>query len=176
MKIFTTQLQGIFQKIQEQEDMNIEDAARLLAQAVIGDGNIYIYGNKEMEGILLEALYGPEPLPSAAPLFKNGKMADVSEADRILLVSRFSTDKEVVDLAKKLKEQGIQTVGISAVSDSETSNSLEQWTDIHIDIKLVKPLIPDEAGNRFGFPSLMAALYAYYVTTFTMKEILEDYV
>jgi uncharacterized phosphosugar-binding protein len=176
MKIFTTQLQGIFQKIQEQEDMNIEDAARLLAQAVIGDGNIYIYGNKEMEGILLEALYGPEPLPSAAPLFENGKMADVSEADRILLVSRFSTDKEVVDLAKKLKEQGIQTVGISAVSDSETSNSLEQWTDIHIDIKLVKPLIPDEAGNRFGFPSLMAALYAYYVTTFTMKEILEDYV
>jgi uncharacterized phosphosugar-binding protein len=176
MKIFTTQLQGIFQKIQDQEDMNIEDAARLLAQAVIGDGSIYIYGNKEMEAILLEALYGPEPLPSAAPLFENGKVADVSEADRVLVISRFSTDKEVVELAKTLKEQGIQTVGISALTASEEFDSLEQWTDIHIDIKLVKPLIPDEEGNRFGFPALMAALYAYYVTTYTMKEILEEYV
>ncbi|MGQ0519212.1 DUF2529 family protein, partial [Bacillus sp. D-CC] len=38
--------------------------------------------------------------------------------------------------------------------------SLERYTDVHIDTKLLKGLIPDDEGNRYGFPSLIV-LYQY---------------
>ena len=50
----------------EKEEFNIEDGARLLAQAAVGDGTIYIHGFGEMDGVTKEALEGVEPLPKAA--------------------------------------------------------------------------------------------------------------
>ena len=35
-------------------EMNIEDSARLLAQALVGDGFIYLHGTNEMEGVVAE--------------------------------------------------------------------------------------------------------------------------
>ena len=80
--------------------MNIEDSARLLAQALIGDGFIYLYGTNEMDGVVTEALFGAEPMKQAKRLFENGKEAEVTSADRVLLISRFSTDEAVVEIAK----------------------------------------------------------------------------
>jgi uncharacterized phosphosugar-binding protein len=174
LKIFMTQLSGYFKKIAEQEEFNLEDGARLLAQAVFGDGHIYIHGFHEMEAVVLEAIKGQEPMPKAKKLIENGALAKVNETDRILLVTRFSNDKEAIALAQLLKEKGLQIVGLSAVVN-ESNLSLADYVDVHIDTKLVKPLIPDEDGNRFGFPAIMTALFAYYGLYFTMKEILEEY-
>lgn len=80
--------------------MNIEDSARLLAQALVGDGFIYLHGTNEMEGVVAEALFGAEPMKQAKRLFENGKEAEVTSADRVLLISRFSTDEAVVEIAK----------------------------------------------------------------------------
>lgn len=49
-KIFTTQLIGRLQKISEQE-LDIEDAARLLAQALVGEGSIYIFGENDLRSV-----------------------------------------------------------------------------------------------------------------------------
>lgn len=84
--------------------MNIEDSARLLAQALVGDGYIYLHGTNEMEGVVAEALFGAEPMKQAKRLFENGKEVEVTSADRVLLISRFSTDEEVVAIAKKFKQ------------------------------------------------------------------------
>ncbi|MFP3125425.1 DUF2529 domain-containing protein [Ectobacillus funiculus] len=173
LKIFSTQLSGYFKRIAEQEEMNIEDGARLLAQALIGNGSIYMHGMKEMEGVVLEALYGEEPLKGAKPLFKGGELAPITSADRVLLISRFSTDTEAVELARRLQTEGHFIVGVSAIK--EGMHSLEQFTDVHIDTKLIKGLIPDEDGSRFGFPSLIIALLAYYGLKFTMDEIMAEY-
>ena len=65
LKMFSTQLTGLFKSIMEKEEFNIEDAARLLTQAAVGEGTIYIYGFGEMEGVTNEALQGIEPLLKA---------------------------------------------------------------------------------------------------------------
>lgn len=84
--------------------MNIEDSARLLAQALVGEGFIYLHGTNEMEGVVAEALFGAEPMKQAKRLFENGKEVEVTSADRVLLISRFSTDEEVVAIAKNCKQ------------------------------------------------------------------------
>ncbi|HDR4571322.1 DUF2529 domain-containing protein [Bacillus cytotoxicus] len=173
LKIFSTQLSGYFTRISQKEEMNIEDSARLLAQALVGDGIIYLHGKNEMEGVVAEALYGAEPLPRAKHLIEHGKQAEVTSADRVLLISRFSTDEEVVSIAKKLQEEGHSIVGISAIQ--EGAESLEHFTDIHIDTRLLKGLIPNDEGNRYGFPSLILSLFAYHGLKFTIDEMIEEY-
>ncbi|MGD6831979.1 DUF2529 domain-containing protein [Sutcliffiella halmapala] len=178
LKIFTTQLQGVFGRIAGNEDFSFEDGARLLAQAVVGDGRIYIHGVKEMKGVEFEATQGAEPLPKAKLLSDLDSYHDLTDTDRALVVSRFSTDEEAIDTAKALKELGIEIVGISTVmaagTEGEANETLDSIADVHIDMKLKKPLIPGDDGERFGFPSSMAGLYAYYGLAFTIKEILDE--
>ncbi|WP_078543402.1 DUF2529 domain-containing protein [Litchfieldia alkalitelluris] len=174
MKIFSTQLQGLFNKIMEQEDLAVEDGARLLAQAVMGEGTIYIKGYHELEAIEIEATQGVEPLPSTSVLFIGNDIAEITERDRVLILSRSSADHEAIMLAKDCAEKGISTVAISSLVKDQV-DSLADFVDVHIDSKLTKPLIPDEDGNRFGFPSIMTALFAYYSLSFTLKEIIKEY-
>jgi hypothetical protein len=177
LKIFTTQLQGLFTKINDNEQNAMEDGARLLAQAAIGEGTIYVHGFAEMEAITLEATIGQEPLASAARLFDcdTKQMAEVTSVDRVLLITRYSTDEEALKLAQELVNNGVEIVAISAVASNSDDPSLESIVDIHIDSKLVKPLIPDEDGSRFGFPSIITALYAYYGLAFSIKEMVQEY-
>ncbi|MCP8967950.1 DUF2529 domain-containing protein [Ectobacillus ponti] len=176
LKIFSTQLTGYLKRIAEQEDESLEDGARLLAQALTGSGTIYMYGTREMEGVVAEALYGEEPFRGAQRLEPGADIqpgVDIQPADRILLVSRFSTDEDIVALAKQLQEDGHSIVGMSAVK--EGAPSLVDYVDVHIDTKLTKALIPNEDGTRSGFPSLMTSLFAYYGLRFIIEEILAEY-
>ncbi len=182
LKIFTTQLQGVFNRIAGSEEFAFEDGARLLAQAAVGDGRIYVHGVKEMKAIEAEATDGAEPLGSAKLLSDLDSYHDLTDTDRALIVSRFSTDEEAVKTAKALKELGIEVVGISTViapvdgtePGTGVVESLENLVDVHIDMKLKKPLIPGDDGERFGFPSSMTALYVYYGLAFTLREMLEE--
>lgn len=178
LKIFTTQLQGVFNRIAGSEEFAFEDGARLLAQAAVGDGRIYVHGVKEMKAIEAEATEGAEPLVGAKLLSDLDSYHDLTDTDRALIVSRFSTDEEAINTAKAMKELGIEIVGISTVVEPEGSaegtETLEDLADVHIDMKLKKPLIPDDVGERFGFPSSMVALYVYHGLAFTLKEMLEE--
>ncbi|WP_226681861.1 DUF2529 domain-containing protein [Sutcliffiella horikoshii] len=180
LKIFTTQLQGVFNRIGSSEEFAFEDAARLLAQAAVGDGRIYVHGVKEMKAVEAEATSGAEPLMSATLLSDLDSYHDLTDTDRALIVSRFSTDEEAIGTAKALKELGIEIVGISTEVEplpegsAEGAETLESLSDVHIDLKLKKPLIPGDDGERFGFPSSMVALYVYHGLAFTLKEILEE--
>ncbi|KOP77075.1 DUF2529 family protein [Priestia megaterium] len=174
LKIFTTQLSGFFKRIEEQEEFQFEDAARILAQASVGEGFIYIYGVEEMHAITLEALSSAEPLSQAKALPLH-ELDQLTSVDRVLLVSRFSTDNKAVKIAERLKKQDIPFVSIAAVPKEIAEPSLTALADAHIDTKLLKPLIPGEDGSRFGFPAMIVALYAYYGLTLTLKEIVEEY-
>lgn len=175
MKIFTTQLTGHFNRILDQEEFSIEDSARLLAQALMGEGTLYIYGHNELHSIAMEAKNSSEPLlRTEALLDENGKMKELSQADRVLLFSYRSTDSEAISFGKQLAEMGIPTVGVSAIVKGEATG-LEAITDFHIDTKLRQPLIPGDDGQRYGYPALMTALYVYYSLKFTINEILSEY-
>ncbi|MGA5689449.1 DUF2529 domain-containing protein [Cytobacillus pseudoceanisediminis] len=171
LKMFSTQLTGLFKRLQEKEEFSIEDSARLLAQAAAGDGKIYIYGTKEMAAIGYEAVQSQEPLRDASIL---GSDEEVSETDRVIIFSRHSDDEDAAALAKSLSEKGIPFVAVSTVKTGSSEN-LADLADVHIDLKLAKGLLPDEEGNRFGFPASMAALFVYYGIKFTIEEILAEY-
>lgn len=175
MKIFMTQLNGHFNRIHEQEEPAIEDGARLLAQAAVGSGTIYIHGFDELGGIIGEAVLSSEPLPSAKPLFlADGTMNKLTDADRVLLFTHRSTDPKAIELAGMLREIGAGTVGVSCFMKDEEAG-LDEMVDVHIDSKLKKGLIPDEDGSRYGYPALMTSLFAYYALSFTLKEIISEY-
>ncbi|WP_026563082.1 DUF2529 domain-containing protein [Bacillus sp. J37] len=175
MKIFTTQLTGHFNRILDQEEFSIEDSARLLAQALMGEGTLYIYGHNELQAIVSEAKDSSEPLLRTEALIdENGHLKELSQADRVLLFSYLSTDSESISLAKQLTEMGIPTVGVSGIVKGEAAG-LEAVTDFHIDTKLRQPLIPGDDGQRYGYPALMTALYVYYSLKFTINEILSEY-
>ena len=111
LKIFSTQVNNLFQKIMEKEEFNIEDGARLLAQAAVGAGTIYIHGFHEMDGVTKEAVHGIEPLVKAAPYEST---IPLTHEDRFLLFSRYSTDQEAIELAQKLKVEDIPFVAVSS--------------------------------------------------------------
>ncbi|MBU8914975.1 DUF2529 domain-containing protein [Bacillus sp. FJAT-29953] len=173
LKMFTTQLTGLFKRIEEKEEFAFEDAARLLAQAPVGDGSIYIYGEKEMKAVAAEAVDGAEPLKSARALSMES-VADLDIADRVLIFARTSTDEAPLSIASQLQEKGIPFVAVSTAVD-ESTGGLGEIADVHIDLRLTKGLLPDEFGNRIGYPSSMAALFVYYGLKFTIEEIIAEY-
>lgn len=172
LKMFSTQLSGLFKRIHEKEEFAFEDGARLLAQAAVSDGTIYIFGHKEMEAITFEATLGAEPMAYAKGFPTD--ISDIQEADRVLIISRYSTDEDSIQCAKLLQEIGIPFVAISSKMDSDQED-LFDLADVSINLHLTKGLLPDEIGNRYGFPSSMAALFGYYGLKFTFDEILGEY-
>ena len=175
LKMFSTQLSGLFKRLQEKEEFSIEDGARLLAQAAAGEGIIYLYGAGEMGAIPLEAIHGVEPLKGAT-LLQLEQASEVTSADRVLIVTRHSNDREAVELAQKLSNSGHSFVGVStAVPNEGGSPGLDTLADVHIDLKITKGMLPDDFGNRFGQPTSMAALFIYYGLKFTIDEIMAEY-
>jgi Domain of unknown function (DUF2529) len=172
IKMFTTQLSGLFNRISEKQEFEIEDAARLLAQAVVGQGSIYIKTYGEMEAVTAEALHGAERLPSVK---KFDESTPLTEADRVLVVTRLSTDEEAVDFAKGLADEGVPFVGISGLV-SEGGEGLDVLADLHLDTKVIKGMLPgEEIGERVCMPTSMAALYIYFALGFVIREMLEEY-
>ncbi|WP_019153992.1 DUF2529 domain-containing protein [Robertmurraya massiliosenegalensis] len=172
LKMFSTQLTGLFNRIHEKEEFSFEDGARLLAQAAVGDGLIYLYGKQEMAAVLAEAFDSKEPLQNAKRW--DGNEENITVADRVILFSTYSDDEEAVCAAKWLAGRMIPFVAVSThISDGEAT--LAELADVHINLGLKRALLPDEDGSRFGYPASMAALFVYYGLAFTLREILADY-
>ena len=174
LKMFATQLNGLFNRIQENQLESIEDGARLLSQGAIAEGTIYVYGANEMAAVSHEATLGSEPLSFCSTMHHDESLDHLENRDRVLLITRYSSDPEALQLAKKLVEKRIPFVAVSTHIE-ENQETLVELADVHIDLQLKKGLLPDDAGNRIGYPSSMAALYVYYGLKFTIEEILAEY-
>lgn len=169
LKMLATQLTGKFNQIQETESFTIEDAARALAQAIVGDGTIYWCGFGEMESIVHEAISGAEKLPKSKPFDTNIKLTAI---DRVVIAARFADQTEAIDLVKKVKQQGAQVIVLAAKRNEEASISDE--ADFFIDTKITESLLPLDM-DRIGFPAVMTMFYAYYGIYLTTMEILSEY-
>ncbi|WP_179295644.1 DUF2529 family protein [Bacillus sp. FJAT-45350] len=175
LQIFTTQLQGKLKDVKEHNLDEIEDASRLLAQALISNGKIYIHGTKEMNGVVPEALYGKEKLSGVMPLIKEeNNMNDCTAIDRVLIFARTSNDKEAIDLVKELQNDGVTVIAVSNCVENDSDISLKNLADIHINTNLTSSLVPDDEGTRVGYPSLILSLFVYHCLAMTVSEILQE--
>lgn len=172
LKMFSTQVLGVFNKLQTQEELMMEDSARLLAQAIVGSGKLFIFATQEMKAVAFEATESQEPIQNT--YIWSEEHHEFSETDRFLIVTRYSTDKEAIEMGKRLSAKGIPFAAISTDLSNGHENIVD-LADVHIDLKLLKGLLPDELGNRFGYPASMAALFVYYGIKFIMDEILSEY-
>lgn len=170
LKIFTTQLNGIFQKILKQEEV-FEDASRFLAQAIVGEGKVYVHGTKEFSGIVSEIKYGEDTPESFESLFDEGHMKTLSSVDRVLLFAKQADDEEAIQIANTLAKNEIGFVVVSTVLEND---SLSDIADIFINYELTRKLVPTEEGDRIGLPTLLTGLFIYHCLLLTMNEILAD--
>ncbi len=171
LKMLSTQLAGVFNKMMNNEEFHIEDGARLLAQAPVGEGNIYIKGFKEMKGVTFEALEGAEPWTHVKQLTDEYELL---HTDRVILFTRFSNDEQALALGKRLTQQEIPFISVAGTVIDD-KQCLSNIADIHINTHLIRPLLPTEDGSRIGFPSPISALFIYYALKFTTDDILAEH-
>lgn len=155
----------------------MEDGARLLSQAIVSEGNIYMYCHAEMKGVYWEAFYGLEPLEKVKELSLESA-PELHPADRVIIFTRFSNDREALSLAKILQDKEIPFVAVSSYAlnhDAAIEKDLSTLADVFIPLHIEQGLIPTETGNRIGYPHLICALYVYHNIKFLIDEILEEY-
>lgn len=167
-KILTTQLSGLLQRITQSEEESIEETARLLAQAAIGEGNVYFACFGEMQVVELNALQGVERFAKLLPWTAD---TVVSEADRICIFTRNAHDQEALALAQKLNEQFIPFAAVaSEVANAE--NPLADLAYTYISTRMRGGLLPNDLGERIVVPHAIAALFVYEAVKIAYDEML----
>lgn len=158
-KILTTQMTGMLQRIQNSEEEAIEDTARLLAQAGIGQGSVYFACFEEMKGIEINAMEGAAPFIKALPWSPE---ADLTDADRVIIFTRSCTNHQAIALAQKLYDQFIP-FAVIASEPAGDDNVLSELAYTYISMKIRGGIIPhpSKIGERIVFPHMMAALFIY---------------
>ncbi len=170
MKILTTQVRGLLERIASGQEEAIEETARLLAQALVGEGRIVIAGFGEMEAITLTALHGSEPLRQAIRYTED---TVPTAADRVWLIVRKADEPKANQLATQLAEQFIPFAVLAADPDDE-SNTLAKLASTYISTGIKKGLLPGPDGERIVQPHALTALFIYEAVKLSIDEMLED--
>lgn len=170
MKIITTQIRGLLERIAETQEENIDETARLLAQALVGEGRILLAAFDEMEAVTATALYGVEPLAGAVRYTTD---TVPTTADRVWILARSAHHPEALTLAKHLADQFIPFTVLTA-DTADDSNELANLAFTYISSGLKKGLIPGPTGERIVLPHALAALFIYEAVKLSLDEILED--
>lgn len=171
-KILTTQLTGLLQRINQTEEDTIEDAARLLAQAGIGEGIVYFACFGEMKAIEIHALEGVANFTKMKPWTPD---VQFSSADRVCIFTRSGNDTEALALAQQLNDAFIPFAAIASENEG-ADNELSQLAYAYISLKVRGGLIPHPTnlGERVVFPHLMAALYVYEAIKLSFDEMVDE--
>lgn len=170
MKMLTTQINGLVQRIASNAEEAIEDTARLLAQAAVGEGRVILHGLNDMQGVVLNALEGAEPFVHAVPMTDG---LELGSMDRIWLFARDAANEETLKLARSLAEQDVAFAVVSNMKASE-ENELSELADVYIATGIVKGLLPDDEGGRVVRPHLLATLFIYEAVKLSYDEMLMD--
>ena len=167
-KILTTQLSGLFQRITQNEEEAIEETARLLAQAGIGEGNVYFACFGEMQVVELNACQAVERFTKLVPWTKD---TVITEADRVCIFTRSAHDEEALALAQQLSDNFIPFAAVA----SEAANSENPLADLaytYISARIRGGLLPNDLGERIVVPHAIAALFVYEAVKIAYDEML----
>ena len=171
-KILTTQMTGLLQRISSSEEFSIEDTARLLAQAAIGEGQVYFVCFDELQAVELNALYGADPFYKVAQYTKEARLSD---ADRVIIFTRSASNREAIAFAQKCFEEFIPFAAVAS-EDASDDNILSDLAYTYISLKMRGGILPhpSKLGERIVFPHLMAALFIYEAIKMEYDEMIGE--
>ncbi|PSL45822.1 uncharacterized protein DUF2529 [Salsuginibacillus halophilus] len=171
IKMFSTQLQGVFQKIQQEEEA-LEDGARLLAQAVKGSGTLYTTATPKAAGIEAAARCAADA-PAGCTPFPDDNNKDFSPMDRVLIFSAAGEKEALTELLEQAAASFVPAVVIGPEAvDVASAEGVE--APIHIPTYATDGLVPDLDGSRFGDGTTLAGLYAFQLLALFIQDMLED--
>ncbi|KGR80183.1 DUF2529 family protein [Ureibacillus manganicus] len=172
MKILTTQLSGLLQRIAQSEEEAIEETARLLAQASVGEGKVYLACFDELEGVELNALNGSEPFHKLAKWTPETVISDV---DRVCIFTKSCENEAALAFAKKLSEEFIPFAAVASEKADE-NNPLSELAYTYISMKIRGGILPHptKLGERTLIPHLLGALFVYEAIKLNYDEIIFD--
>ncbi|WP_155593609.1 DUF2529 family protein [Lysinibacillus cavernae] len=167
-KILTTQLSGLLQRITQNEEDAIEETARLLAQAAIGEGNVYFACFGEMQVVEFNAFQAVEPFSKLAAWSSD---TNLTESDRVCIFTRSAHDEEALALAQKLNNRFIPFAAVaSEVANAE--NPLADLAYTYISTRVRGGLLPNDLGQRIVVPHTIAGLFVYEAVKIAYDEML----
>lgn len=171
-KILTTQLTGLFQRIGQSEEEAIEETARLLAQAAIGQGTVYFATFGELEAIAIQAQHGVQPFAKFA---RYDEAIELMPADRVIIFTRQASDEQALTLARKLNAEFIPFAAVAS-EVAGADNELSDLAYTYISLKMRGGILPHptKLGERIVFPHIMAALYIYEAIKMEFDEMVAD--
>lgn len=170
MKMLTTQISGLLQRIGTNNADSIEETARLLAQATIGEGRVILAGFDEMEAVYLPAKLGVEPFENIHPYVND---MPIGKADRVWILSRNETDLRVLELARRLASEFVPFAAVAS-GKPDANNELADLATTYVYTGLVQGLLPGEDNKRIVQPHLLATLYVYEAVKLSYDEMLSD--
>lgn len=170
MKMLTTQLSGLLQRIAGSQEESIEETARLLAQAAAGEGTIYFATFGEMDAVYANA-EASELFPRLAKWTPDN---DVTSADRVWILTTHSTHPEALSLAQSLGDSFIPFSALTADKPDE-NNPLADLAYTYVSVGISKGLLPTDTGDRVVLPYAFAALFVYEAVLLSVREMTEDW-
>lgn len=171
-KMLTTQLTGLYQRVLQTEEDNIEDAARLLAQAGIGEGNIYFACFGELQAIEDNAVLSEAPF---AKLARYTSDVTLTDADRVCIFTPHADNEEAIALANYCNDNFIPFAVVASEKASD-DNVLSELAYVYISLKVRGGLLPHptDLTKRVVMPHLLAALFVYEAMKLSYDEMVED--
>lgn len=169
MKMLTTQLNGLLDRIAQNNEDSIEETARLLAQAAVGEGRIIIAGFDELSAVHIIATMSEKPFTGAIPYSPN---LEIGHADRVWIFTRSANDSRALELARTLAKAFIPFAVVAPEKGAD--HELSDLAMTYISTGLLRGLLPGETGERIVEPHALAALFIYEAVKISYDEMLMD--
>lgn len=171
-KILSTQMSGLFQRIIQNDEEAIEETARLLAQASVGQGKVYFACFDALQSVEINALQNTEPFHN---LTKWTPETILTDSDRVCIFTTSCQNAEALSLAKKLYSDFIPFAVVSSEPQGE-NNELSELAYTYTSMKIRGGILPHptKLGERIVVPHLIAALFIYEAIKLNYDEMISD--
>lgn len=169
MKMLTTQLNGLLDRIATNNEDAIEETARLLAQATVGEGRVIIAGFDELKIVHTVATDAKTPFAGAIAYDED---LEIDQADRVWIFTRSANEPGALELARKLAEKFIPFAVVAP--EKEEAHELANLAMTYLSTGLLRGLLPGEDGERIVEPHALAALFIYEAVKISYDEMIDD--
>ncbi|WP_019165790.1 DUF2529 family protein [Staphylococcus delphini] len=168
-KMLTTQLTGIFNRLDQQE-LDIQMAAQSLIQAMGGEGHVYVKGYGDLKCFESYILTSFEKLHSSLALDDYPSFDVLDTTDRVLLFGAEYSEEMARDLEQLIADDRDVVVITNKPKEVELSDHLMHF----INLSTPRPIVYTEDYDKVVQPHLMALNYVYYEIYTQMVEMMRD--